>query len=304
MLEIHNLTKRYGRDTAVDDLSFTVRPGTVTGFLGPNGAGKSTTMRMIVGLTRPDAGEVLIGGKRYASLRAPLHEVGALLDAHAVHPRRSAYQHLAVLAATHGLGRRRVDEVIDLVGLRPVAHRKPGGFSLGMSQRLGIAVAMLGDPGVVLLDEPVNGLDPEGIRWVRQFLRGLAAEGRTVFLSSHLMSEMAQTADQLVIIGQGKLIADVSMSTMVGSATPSVRVRTPQPDRLIAVLAEGSVTVESADRQTVLVTGYTTEQIARLTAEHQIPVYELSRVQTSLEDAYLALTEHDVEYAALQRSAA
>ncbi len=304
MLEIQGVTKRYGRQTAVDDLSFTVKPGIVTGFLGPNGAGKSTTMRLIVGLTRPDSGRVLVNGKSYASMRVPLHEVGALLDAKAVHPRRSAYQHLAVLAATHGIGRRRVSDVIDLVGLRSVARRRPGGFSLGMSQRLGIAAALLGDPGVIMLDEPVNGLDPEGIRWVRQFLRALAAEGRTVFLSSHLMSEMAQTADQLVIVGKGKLIADVAMSTMVGSATGSIRVRTPQPERLTALLPDGSVTVESTDHQTVLVTGYRTEQIAQLTAEHQIPVYELSRVQTSLEDAYLALTEHDVEYASLQRSAA
>jgi ABC-2 type transport system ATP-binding protein len=240
VIEVRELTKRYGHHTAVDHLSFTVRPGVVTGFLGPNGAGKSTTMRMMVGLTRPDTGSVRINGHGYATARAPLHEVGALLDARAVHPRRTAYQHLAVLAATHGIPRRRVDEVIDLVGLRPVARRRPGGFSLGMSQRLGIAAALLGDPGVVLLDEPVNGLDPEGIRWVRRLLRSLAAEGRTVFLSSHLMSEMAMTADQLIVVGRGRLLADV-------------------------------------------------------------PTADLTR-DGSLEDAYLALTENDVEYASLSRS--
>jgi ABC-2 type transport system ATP-binding protein len=241
MIEVAHVTKRFGRHTAVDDLTFTVRPGVVTGFLGPNGAGKSTTMRMIVGLARPDAGDITINGRRYATASAPLHEVGALLDARAVHPRRSAYQHLAVLAATHGISRRRVDEVIDMVGLGPVAKKRPGTFSLGMSQRLGIAAALLGDPGVVLLDEPVNGLDPEGIRWVRRFLRSLAAEGRTVFLSSHLMSEMAMTADHLIIVGKGRLLADVSMEEMTRAG--------------------------------------------------------------SLEDAYLALTENDVEYPSLSRSA-
>jgi ABC-2 type transport system ATP-binding protein len=304
MLEVRNVTKRYGKHTAVDDLSFVVRPGVVTGFLGPNGAGKSTTMRMIVGLTRPDSGDVLVGGRRYDRLAAPLREVGALLTATAVHPRRTAYHHLAVLAATHGIPRRRVDEVLDMVGLQGVARRRPGGFSLGMSQRLGIAAAMLGDPATVLLDEPVNGLDPEGIRWVRQFLRGLAAEGRTVFLSSHLMSEMALTADQLVIVGRGRLIADVSMKDMTGSAHPSIRLRTPEPERLIALLPPGSVTYESTDHRTVLITGHGTEQLARITADNHIPVYELTRVETSLEDAYLAMTEHDVEYASLERSAA
>ena len=304
MIEVRGITKRYGKQTAVDDLSFTVRPGVVTGFLGPNGAGKSTTMRMIVGLTRPDAGDVLVNGKRYVDLAAPLHEVGALLDARAVHPRRSAYSHLAALAATHGIGRRRVGEVLDMVGIREVAKRRPGGFSLGMSQRLGIASALLGDPAVVMLDEPVNGLDPEGIRWVRRFLKSLAAEGRTVFLSSHLMSEMALTADQLVVVGRGRLIADVAMSEMTASQRPSVRVRTPEPDRLVTLLPPGSATYESTDHQTLTVTGLDTERIAELTARHQIPVYELTRVQTSLEDAYLALTEHDVEYATTLRSAA
>jgi ABC-2 type transport system ATP-binding protein len=304
MLEVRHVTKRYGKTTAVDDLSFAVRPGVVTGFLGPNGAGKSTTMRMIVGLTRPDSGEVLLDGRRYDRLAAPLREVGALLDATAVHPRRSAYSHLAALAATHGIPRRRVGEVLDMVGLQGVARHRPGGFSLGMSQRLGIAAAMLGDPAVLMLDEPVNGLDPEGIRWVRQFLRGLAAEGRTVFLSSHLMSEMALTADQLIIVGRGRLIADVSMSDMTASATPSIRLRTPQPERLVALLPPGSVSFDSDDHRTLVVTGHRIEQLAQITAENQIPVYEITRAETSLEDAYLAMTEHDVEYASLERSAA
>ncbi|WP_250031019.1 ABC transporter ATP-binding protein [Paractinoplanes maris] len=214
MLDIRTVTKHYGKHTAVENLSFSVRPGAVTGFLGPNGAGKSTTMRMAVGLVRPDAGEILIHGRRYDRLAAPLHEVGVLLDARAVHPRRSAYQHLAVLATTHGIPPRRVDEVLGLVGLSEVAHGYPGGFSLGMYQRLGIAAALLGDPGVVILDEPVNGLDPEGIRWVRHLLKRLAAEGRTVFLSSHLMGEMEMTADRLVVIGRGRLVADVTVAEL------------------------------------------------------------------------------------------
>jgi ABC-2 type transport system ATP-binding protein len=213
-IEVRNLRKTYGRQTAVDDLSFTVRPGRVTGFLGPNGAGKSTTLRMILGLTRPDRGEALIGGRRYDTFAAPLHAVGALLDAGAVHPRRSAYHHLLAIAQSNRIGRRRVREVLDMVGLDGVAGRRAGGFSLGMSQRLGIAAALLGDPAVVLLDEPVNGLDPEGIRWVRRFLRALADEGRTVFLSSHLMSEMAVTADHPIVVGRGQLLADVPVAEL------------------------------------------------------------------------------------------
>src|SRR5690349_9028056 len=233
MLEVNGITKRYGGRTAVDDLSFTVRPGVVTGFVGPNGAGKSTTLRIAVGLTRADRGEVLVDGRPYAAHPAPLRDVGALLDARAVHPRRTARRHLRVLAATNGIPSRRVEEVLELVGLADAADRLPGGFSLGMSQRLGIAAALLGDPATVLLDEPVNGLDPEGIRWVRELLRSLAAEGRTVFLSSHLMGEMALTADQLVIIGRGRLLADVSTAEFTRSLTPAVRVRTPQPDRFL-----------------------------------------------------------------------
>ena len=218
MIEVRNLTKTYGAVTAVDDLTVTIRPGRVTGFLGPNGAGKSTTMRAIVGLDRPDSGEVLIGGRRHADDPAPLHTVGALLDARAFHPGRSARTHLQALAATNGIGRHRVEEVLDVVGLRDVAHRRAGGFSLGMGQRLGIAAALLGDPEVVLLDEPVNGLDPEGIRWIRELLRGLAAEGRTVFVSSHLIAEMALTADRLVVIGRGRLLAETTVAALAAGA--------------------------------------------------------------------------------------
>ena len=297
MLEVRSLTKTFGAQRAVDDLSFTVHPGTVTGFLGPNGAGKSTTLRAAVGLLRPDRGEVLLGGRRYADLRAPLREVGALLDARAVHPRRRAREHLAVLAATHGIPRSRVDEVLGLVGLIDVAKRRPGGFSLGMAQRLGIATALLGDPGILLLDEPVNGLDPEGVRWVRQLLRGLAAEGRTVFLSSHLMSEMAVTADRVVVLGRGRLVADVPLEDLTSAGRPTVRVRTPQSERLRALLPGGSVTADPADPRALVVTDATPEQLADLAARHAIPVHELTPVRTSLEDAYLELTRHDVEYA-------
>jgi ABC-2 type transport system ATP-binding protein len=298
MIEVRSLSKSFGNHKAVDDLSFTVRPGVVTGFLGPNGAGKSTTMRVALGLTRPDAGEVLVHGQLYARLAAPLHEVGALLDAKAVHPRRTAYQHLAVLAATHGIPRRRVEEVLAMVGLTDVATRRPGGFSMGMSQRLGIAAALLGDPATVLLDEPVNGLDPEGIRWVRQLLRSLAAEGRTVFLSSHLMSEMALTADHLVVIGRGRLIADVATAEFTASRRPTVRVRTPRRQDLALLLQSGQATGDPADAQVLTITDTTTEDLADLAARHAIPLHELTPVQTSLEDAYLELTRDDVEYAA------
>jgi ABC-2 type transport system ATP-binding protein len=297
MLEVRSLTKAFGAQRAVDDLSFTVHPGTVTGFLGPNGAGKSTTMRVAVGLTRPDRGEVLLGGRRYADLRAPLREVGALLDARAVHPRRRAREHLAVLAATHGIPAARVDEVLDLVGLTDVAGRRPGGFSLGMAQRLGIATALLGDPGILLLDEPVNGLDPEGVRWVRQLLRQLAAEGRTVFLSSHLMSEMAVTADRVVVLGRGRLVADVPLEDLTSAGRPTVRVRSPQAERLRALLPHGHVAPDPTDPGALVVTDATAEQIAGLAARHAIPVHELTPLRTSLEDAYLELTRHDVEYA-------
>jgi ABC-2 type transport system ATP-binding protein len=298
MIEAHALTKRYGSTTAVHDLSFTVRPGLVTGFLGPNGAGKSTTMRMIVGLDRPSAGEVLVGGYPYDTSTAPLHEVGALLDAGAVHPNRSARSHLLALAASNGIGRRRVDEVIEMVGLQDVAHRRAGRFSLGMSQRLGIAAALLGDPEVVLMDEPVNGLDPEGIRWIRQLLRGLAAEGRTVFVSSHLMSEMAVTADHLVIIGRGRLLADVSMADMTASVVPVVHVRTPRPDELAPLLGGPGVTIDRPEPGVLSVRGRSSDEIARAALGHRILLTELTPVHASLEDAYLALTRNDVEYSA------
>jgi ABC-2 type transport system ATP-binding protein len=298
MIEIRNLTKLYGQTTAVADLTVTVQPGRVTGFLGPNGAGKSTTMRAIVGLDRPTAGEVLVAGRRYTEHPAPLREVGSLLDARAVHPGRTATAHLGALAATHGLGRSRVEQVLDLVGLTDVAHRRVGSFSLGMFQRLGIAAALLGDPAVILLDEPVNGLDPDGIRWIRQLLRGLADEGRTVFVSSHLMSEMEQTADHLVILGRGRLLADVSMEQMTASASGAVRVRTPQAMELgRALTADGAVPVP-AGPDTVSVTGTTAARVAELARAAGVLLTELTPLHASLEDAYLALTEHDTQYRA------
>ncbi len=296
MIEIEDLSKVYGHKTAVDHLTVTVRPGVVTGFLGPNGAGKSTTMRVILGLDHPTGGQVRVNGRRYTQHRAPLREVGALLEAKAFHPGRSGYHHLLALAATTGIGKDRVHEVIDMVGLDDVARRRTRGFSLGMGQRLGIAAALLGDPAVILLDEPVNGLDPDGIRWIRGLLRDLAAQGRTVFVSSHLMSEMALTADHLVIVGRGRLLADVPMEQMTATSTV-VRVRTPQTARLREVLAAPDVTI-TADHDALAVTGRTAEQIAGTAFAHRILLQELTPVHTSLEDAYLALTRHDVEYQA------
>jgi ABC-2 type transport system ATP-binding protein len=298
MIEVHALTKRYGSTTAVHDLSFTVRPGLVTGFLGPNGAGKSTTMRMIVGLDRPSSGEVLVGGHRYDSSSAPLHEVGALLDAGAVHANRSARSHLLALAASNGIGQRRVDEVIAMVGLQDAARLRAGRFSLGMSQRLGIAAALLGDPEVVLMDEPVNGLDPEGIRWIRELLRSLAAEGRTVFVSSHLMSEMAVTADHLVIIGRGRLLADVSMADMTASVVPVVHARTPRAHELAPLLVGPGVTIDRPEPDVLSVRGRSSDEIARAALAHRILLTELTTVHASLEDAYLTLTHNDVQYSA------
>ncbi|HYN93072.1 MAG TPA: ATP-binding cassette domain-containing protein [Pilimelia sp.] len=296
MIEISDLTKRYGTKTAVDHLTVTVRPGVVTGFLGPNGAGKSTTMRMVLGLDRPTGGQVRVNGRPYAAHRAPLREVGALLDAKAIHPGRTPYAHLRQLAATTGIGRRRVDEVIDMVGLTSVARKRTRGFSLGMGQRLGIAAALLGDPAVVLLDEPVNGLDPDGIRWIRGMLRSLAAQGRTVFVSSHLMSEMALTADHLVVVGRGRLVADVATAELT-AASAAVRVRTPEPDRLRRLLAGPGVT-GAGDRAALSVTGRTAEQIAGVALAERVLIAELTPIHPSLEDAYLALTRHDVEYQA------
>jgi ABC-2 type transport system ATP-binding protein len=296
MIEIRNLTKTYGAVTAVDDLTVTIRPGRVTGFLGPNGAGKSTTMRAIVGLDRPDAGDVLIGGRRYADHPAPLHTVGALLDARAFHPGRSARAHLRALAATNGIGRHRVDEVLDLVGLRDVADRRAGGFSLGMGQRLGIAAALLGDPEVVLLDEPVNGLDPDGVRWIRDLLRRLAGEGRTVFVSSHLMSEMALTADHLVVLGRGRLLADVSLAELTARADGRVLVRSPQPVELSRLLVAPGVEVTQTGADRLAVVGLSSTEIAQRARDAGLLLTELTPVHASLEDAYLAMTHADVEF--------
>jgi ABC-2 type transport system ATP-binding protein len=271
----------------------------VTGFLGPNGAGKSTTMRAIVGLDRPTAGEVLVRGRRYADHPRPLHEVGALLDAAAVHPGRSARQHLAALAATSGIGRARIEEVIAMAGLTDVAGRRVGGFSLGMRQRLGIAAALLGDPAVVLFDEPVNGLDPDGIRWVRGLMRGLAAEGRTVFVSSHLMSEMALTADHLIVVGRGRLLADVGMAEMTASATGRVHLRTPRAAALAPALAGPAVTVEAQGDGVLSVLGRTSDEIADIAFDRGIVLHELTPQHGSLEDAYLALTGDAAEFRAV-----
>jgi ABC-2 type transport system ATP-binding protein len=297
MIEATELSKRYGDKIAVDGLTFTVKPGTVTGFLGPNGAGKSTTMRMIAGLDAPTSGHVLVDGRPYAEHPAPLRSMGTLLEAKAVHSGRSAYFHLLAMAATTGIPRHRVDDVIELVGLGDVARKRAGGFSLGMGQRLGIAAALLGDPGTLILDEPVNGLDPEGVLWVRNLLKRLAAEGRTVFVSSHLMSEMALTAEHLVVIGRGRLIADVSVAEFTASASlNSVRVRTPQATLLRNVLAADGVSVSSTERGVLDVTGLSPTQIGDLAFDAGIRVHELTVVQASLEEAFMELTRDAVEY--------
>lgn len=296
MIEAHALTKRYGERTAVTELSFTVRPGVVTGFLGPNGAGKSTTMRMILGLDAPTSGRVRVNGKEYARHRAPLYEVGAMLEARAVHTGRSAYHHLLALAATTGIPRRRVEEVIDIVGLREVAHKRAGGFSLGMGQRLGIASALLGDPATLVLDEPVNGLDPEGIRWIRTLLKDLAAQGRTVLLSSHLMSEMALTAEHLIVIGRGRLMADMTVADFVKGAGGSVRVRTDEADRLRRLLAAPGVAVTSERSEVLEVTGLSSDRIGRTAADAGIALAELTPQQASLEEAFMEMTRDAVEY--------
>ncbi|WP_109212131.1 MULTISPECIES: ABC transporter ATP-binding protein [Microbacterium] len=297
MIVAEQLTKRFGDKTAVSQVSFTVQPGKVTGFLGPNGAGKSTTMRMIVGLDRPTAGTVTVNGKPYARLRAPLTEVGVLLDAKAVHTGRSARNHLRAMAATHGIGRARVDEVIELTGLGPVANKRAGKFSLGMGQRLGIAAALLGDPHTVILDEPVNGLDPEGVRWVRQFVRHLAAEGRTVLLSSHLMSEMSLTADHVIVLGRGKVLADAELSELVSAWTSNtVRVRSPRLTELVAAVAGPDITVTATEPGLADINGVTAASLGDLAASLGIPVHELTPRTGSLEEAYLALTGEAVEY--------
>ncbi|MCW2784673.1 MAG: transporter related [Marmoricola sp.] len=297
MIEARGLTKKYGEKTAVDDVTFTIRPGIVTGFLGPNGAGKSTTMRMIVGLDAPTTGTVTVNGRPFAEHASPLHEVGVLLEARAVHTGRSAENHLLAMAATAGISRRRVQEVIELVGLQDVARKRVGAFSLGMGQRLGIAAALLGDPQTIMLDEPVNGLDPEGVRWVRHLLRGLADEGRTVFVSSHLMSEMALTADHLIVVGRGRLIRDMSVSDFIASAsTESVRVRSPQATELRELLLGKGAKVSSSARNELDVVGLTTDEIGTTAAESQLTLYELSPVQASLEEAFMELTGESVEY--------
>lgn len=299
MIEARGLTKRYRDTLAVDDLSFEVRPGRVTGFLGPNGAGKSTTMRMVLGLDDPTSGSVTIDGKRYIQHERPLRQIGALLDAKAVHPGRSAYHHLLSLAQTNSIPSRRVPEVLELVGLEQVARQRAGKFSLGMGQRLGIAAALLGDPAVLLFDEPVNGLDPEGIRWIRELLRSLAAEGRTVFVSSHLMTEMALMADHLIVIGRGRLIADASVDELLGrSSLNTVRVRSPQAEQLTWTLAANGAQVDRAPDGTLTVSGLDPTRIGDLAATDRITLHELSVKQASLEDAFMELTDDSVEFRA------
>jgi ABC-2 type transport system ATP-binding protein len=297
MITLESVSKRYGDQLAVDDLSFAVQPGRVTGFLGPNGSGKSTTMRMILGLDAPTAGAALVDGRPYAEHEAPLRKVGALLEARGVHPGRTARAHLRTLAATHGIARSRITHVIDQVGLSEAADRRVGGFSLGMGQRLGIAGALLGDPTVVMLDEPVNGLDPDGVQWIRRLLRSLADEGRTVFVSSHLMSEMALTADQLVVIGRGRLIADVPVDELIAQASRDiVSVRTPDGQRLRELLAGPDVAVTSVDTDLLQIEGATAQMIGDLAARHGLAVYEMTPLRASLEEAFMALTRDAVEF--------
>ncbi|MFD9318957.1 ABC transporter ATP-binding protein [Streptomyces sp. NPDC060053] len=297
MIELSGLTKRYGEKVAVNNLTFTVRPGIVTGFLGPNGAGKSTTMRMLLGLDRPTAGDVRIDGLHYDRLKDPLKYIGALLDAKAMHGGRSAFNHLLCLAQSNGIPKSRVHEVLDTVGLTSVAKKKAKGFSLGMGQRLGIAGALLGDPRILMFDEPVNGLDPEGIHWIRNLMKSLAAQGRTVFVSSHLMSEMALTADHLVVIGQGRLLADTSMADFIAQNSRSyVRIRTPQRERLLDVLHGAGVLVVETGSGVLEVDGDKSEHIGELAARHQLVLHELSPQRASLEEAFMQLTAESVEY--------
>jgi ABC-2 type transport system ATP-binding protein len=296
VIEAHELTKRYGDKLAVDDVTFTVKPGVVTGFLGPNGAGKSTTMRMMVGLDRPTSGQVRVNGHAPAAHAAPLHEVGALLEARATHPGRTARNHLRALALTSGIGRSRVDQVLEVVGLTEVADQRAGAFSLGMNQRLGVAAALLGDPATLVLDEPVNGLDLDGIRWIRALLKGLAAEGRTVFLSSHLMSEMAMTAEHVIVIGKGRLLRDQPMADFIDdAAAETVRVRASEVGRLARIIEESGGTT-SLEGHVLTVSGLSSDEIGVLAARGRITVLELAPQSASLEDAYLALTRDTVDY--------
>ncbi|MCA1690640.1 MAG: ATP-binding cassette domain-containing protein [Actinobacteria bacterium] len=297
MIEAVGLSKRYGDTLAVDDLSFTVPPGQVTGFLGPNGAGKSTTMRMVLGLDAPTAGSVTVNGRPYAEYRRPLFEVGALLEAKAMHGGRSAYNHLLCLAQSNGIGRSRVEEVLDAVGLRSVARKRSGGFSLGMGQRLGIAAALLGDPRVLMFDEPVNGLDPEGVLWIRNLLKSLASEGRTVFVSSHLMSEMSITADRLVIIGRGRLIAETTVEDFLKGGTGNyVRVRSPRGEELARLLREAGTEVTRQADGALSVTGATSQVVGELAGAHGLTLHELSTHKASLEDTFMELTRDSVDY--------
>jgi ABC-2 type transport system ATP-binding protein len=297
MIEVQNLSKRYGEKLAVDALDFVVQPGIVTGFLGPNGAGKSTTMRMIAGLDHPTGGRVTVNGRDYRSAAAPMAELGILLEARAMHTGRSARNHLLALAQTNGVGRCRVDQLIDMVGLREVARQRVGGFSLGMGQRLGIASALLGDPRVVVLDEPVNGLDPEGVLWIRNLLKGLAAEGRTVLVSSHLMSEMALTATRLVVIGRGRLIADTTVEEFVARAGgAAVTVRTPQAAQLRELLLGPDITITSEQAGVLHVQGVSAEQIGTVAWQAHLPVFELTTKHASLEEAFMQLTDDSVDY--------
>ena len=297
MIEARSLTKRYGDKVAVDDLSFSVEPGKITGFLGPNGAGKTTTMRLILGLDRPTKGTVTVHGKNFGDLAQPMREVGALLDAKAVHGGRSAYNHLLCLAQTNNLPARRVGEVLDLVGLNEVARKRSGGFSLGMGQRLGIAGALLGDPAILMFDEPVNGLDPEGILWIRNLMKALAAEGRTVFVSSHLMSEMESTADHLLVIGRGRLIADCTVAEFIArNSVQTVRVRTPQADELRAAVALAGGHVAAAADGGFVVQGLAPDQIGDLAFERGIRLHELAQAHASLEQAFMELTASSVEF--------
>lgn len=297
MISITHLSKRYGPTVAVDDLDFEVRPGVVTGFLGPNGSGKSTTMRIIMGLDAPNSGRATINGRTYHELKSPLHEVGALLDARAVHPGRTARNHLLALAASNRISTRRVDDVLEFVGISTVADKKVGGFSLGMAQRLGIAAALLGDPQVLLFDEPVNGLDPEGIRWIREFFRSLAHEGRTVFVSSHLMSEMAVSADQIIVIGRGHFITEGSVDQLTASASGSVLVRSADNGRLRSDLEQRGAVVEAPNDQTITVSGVDAETIGAMAFAAGVAVFELTPQRASLEEVFMDLTADAVEYA-------
>jgi ABC-2 type transport system ATP-binding protein len=297
MIEAEGLSKRYGDTLAVDNLTFSVAPGKITGFLGPNGAGKTTTMRMILGLDRPTAGRVTVDGKPFDHADQPMRRVGALLDAKAVHGGRSAYNHLLCLAESNNLPRRRVDEVLALVGLAEVARKRSKGFSLGMGQRLGIAAALLGDPQILMFDEPVNGLDPEGILWIRNLMKALAAEGRTIFVSSHLMSEMENTADHLLVIGRGRLIADCTIEEFIAANSQrTVRVRTPQPDLLAKLVTAAGAGVREGDDGSIVISGLDPDQVGDLAYDNQVRLHELSPVHASLEQAFMELTAGSVQF--------